>query len=193
MDQENSIEIKIRAISEALSSSEYFDPGSFTEHQVDRTEKRGALSKLDNALRTARRANRDLDGMAIWLHDNIITPIFQLEPLIREPKYFHELRRLLERLLTATENLRKEREHVRELVTFHARLVAVYILILYRCGSPGHQSPIMWMIFRNIARRKATELGARQIDQLAARIRKCSNDSHDCQEICRLYSGSPWK
>jgi len=41
------------------------------------------LSKLDNALRTARRANRDLDGMAIWLHENILTPIFQLETRIR--------------------------------------------------------------------------------------------------------------
>lgn len=166
MDQDNSVEIEIRAITEALSSSGYFDLGSFTEPEIGRLGKRRALSKIDDALRTARRANQDLTEMAIWLHENILTPIFQLETRICEPKYFHELRRILERLLAATENLRKEREHVRELVTFHARLLAIYILILYRCGSPGYQSPIMWMIFKNIARRKAIELGARQIDHL---------------------------
>ena len=164
MDNDNHIDQAIRAIRKALSNSGYFK--SFTGSEIALSEQRETRSTMDEALRNALEARRDLEEMAIYLHDKVITPIFQLEQQISEPKYFEELRRLLEQLLGATENLRKEREHVRELVNLHARLVAVYLLILFRCGSPGRQSPIMWMIFRNIARRKATELGARQIDQL---------------------------
>ena len=166
MEKDNRIDLGIGAIREALSDSGYFAPGSFTVPEVVRPDHGEARSTMDDAIRMARAAGRDLTEMATYFHDKVINPIFALEPQISDPKHFDGLRRLLERLLAATENLRKEKEHVRELVTFHARLVAVYLLILYRCGSPGHQSPIMWMIFRNIARRKATELGARQIDQL---------------------------
>ena len=164
MEKDNHIEPAIRAIREALSNSGYFK--SLTESEIVRSEHGETRSTMDDALSNARKARRDLMEMAIYLQHKVINPIFQLEPQIRDPKHFDELRRILEQLLAATANLRKEREHVRELVRFHATLLAAYLLALYRCGGPGRQSPIMWMIFRNIARRKAIELGARQIDQL---------------------------
>jgi len=166
MERDNHIEPAIQAIREALSHSGYLAPGLFIESEVDRLERGETVSTMDDALRVARTARNDLAKMAISLQEKVINPIFELEPRIREPKHFDELKRLLEQLLSATENLRKEREHIRELVTFHARLVAVYILILYRCGGAGRESPIISMILRNIVRRKAIELGARQIDQL---------------------------
>ncbi len=165
MEKDNHIDLEIGAIRGALSNSGYFAPGSFSEPEVTRSDHEETFSTMDDALRMARTSHDDLARMAISLHEKVITPIFELELRIRQPKHFDELRRLLEQLFAATENLRKGREHVRELVTFHARLVAAYLLILYRCGSTGRESPIISMMLRNIARRKAVELGTRQIDE----------------------------
>jgi phosphate butyryltransferase len=77
---------------------------------------------------------------------------------------------LLERLLSATDDFRQERQ----LAKVYGELLAAYVLTLYQYGSPGEKSPIIQMILSNVARRKATELGQAQLqhslDQLEQTI-----------------------
>lgn len=125
---------------------------------------------IEAALRAVREGQDTLRQVVAFLDEHVITPIFYLEPRIREPEHFDELRDLLAKLLRRTEDLRRQRDHVRELVIFRARLLALYILILHRCGSAGRPNPIIEMMLANIAQRKAVELDRDQFSDSMRRL-----------------------
>jgi hypothetical protein len=98
----------------------------------------------------------------------VIAEILRLDRRIRDPDHFSELKGLLESLLSATDDFR----HERQLAKVYGELLSVYVLMLYRCGSPGREGPIIQMILSNVARRKAPELGQAQLQDSLNRLER---------------------
>ncbi len=164
VSQDNNIGQTIRDIQQALIDSGCFDPALFAGSEGSPSNRVCSYPGIEAAMEAVRKGHAELSKMAAFLEEHVIGPIFYLEPRIHEPERFDELRSLLEKLLQATEDLRRQKDHVREFVMFRSRLLALYILILSRCGSPGRQNPIIEMMLRNMARRKAIELDREQFN-----------------------------
>ena len=170
--QDNNIGRTIQNIQQALIESGCFDPALFAASEGLTSNRVYSGLGIEAAIATVRKGHGQLRKMVAFLEEQVIGPIFRLEPQIHGPEHLDELRRLLEKLLQATEDLRRQKDHVRELVIFHSRLLALYILILSRCGGPGRQSPIIEMMLRNIARRKAIELDREQFNSSFAALQE---------------------
>jgi phosphotransacetylase len=151
MDDTRYASKKIAEIRQVVAESGYFGAGIFG--QVPQTVG-SELSKADVALNTIRKASLDLKQLADFLHDSVIMPILQLDHRMQEPEDYDALRQLIEDLVAASEDFRSEKE----LVSVYGELLSIYILSLYRCGSPGRENPIILSILKNIVRRKAIEL-----------------------------------
>jgi phosphotransacetylase len=156
---------KIAEIKELIRDSGYFSPdlfGGAGEFKADQ------IPRIDQALQTALNVRKELKEIADFLHASVVREVLQLDHRIRDPEDFDELRTVLERLLTAVGGFKGESE----LVPVYGELLSIYILLLYRCGSPGRESPIVRMILQNMVRRKAIEMDH---SRLAEAIRGLEN------------------
>lgn len=162
------IERRIRDMQQALIASGYFDPAAISEGVVESLEKAPKAYKLETALRESREVRHELYEISKFLHDHVVEEILSLDEVIRDPAHFDELSDFLKRLLQAAEGFSEEREFV----AIYGELLSTYIFCLFRSGSPGRESPIIRMILRNIARRKAIELDNARLDDALDRVRQ---------------------
>lgn len=154
MPDDRDSRIAIQELRQSILESGYFDPGLFQRPRVSEQDRLYAGPKIDGILRAQKIARGQMEYLASFITEHLIKGVLSLESKIRQPAVFDDLRQLLEQCLVATAEFRK----VEELATVYGDLLSVYILVLYRCGAPGRQSPILKMILRNVARRKAAEI-----------------------------------
>jgi len=166
MKENNDIVKKIGNIRQALISSGYFHTSDFESVPDGATTQPSTVSRFEQYLQAARDADRELDKVAGFLHEQVIHPVRAIESRVREPHFFDELRELLEKLLHAVDKFKGERSFIQT----YGEILSIYILLLYRCGAPGRESPIVRMILENISRRKAIESDQRRIHEAFARI-----------------------
>src|SRR5208283_3901689 len=155
MLEDKNIGKNIKELQQAIAESGYFPPELFGGLQDYSSEATPGVHQIQGALRDAENAGHELEKISEFLHERVIAEILRLERRIRDPDHFSELRQLLGGLLSATDDFR----HERQLAKAYGELLSVYVLMLYRCGSTGRESPIIQMILSNVARRKAPELG----------------------------------
>jgi len=157
---------KIESVRNALVESGYFDPELFE----DRGDLRAAAAPksygIEAALAAARDAQQELHGISHFLHDRVIMKILEMERTVRDPQIFDELGDLLKRILSASDDFKREEGFVK----IYGELLSVYTLILHRQGSPGRTSPIVRMILENTARRKAMELNQAELDRALGKL-----------------------
>jgi phosphate butyryltransferase len=168
MREDKNISNSIKELQQSIAESGYFPPelfGGLPDHSSEATP---GVHQIQGALRDARNAELELEKISVFLHDGVIAEILRLDRRIRDPDHFSELRGLLEGLLSATDDFR----HERQLAKVYGELLSVYVLMLYRCGSPGREGPIIQMILSNVARRKAPELGQAQLQDSLNRLER---------------------
>jgi phosphate butyryltransferase len=145
---------RIESIRQALINSGYFDPVFFEDGEKTVPAVGQAGATVEECLKAAKKAEELLAEAASFIHRHVVIQILEIERHIREPETFDQLRALMEELLIASEQFKDERVFV----PVYGEILSVYILTIYRCASPGRESPIIQMILRNIARRKAIEI-----------------------------------
>jgi phosphate butyryltransferase len=166
MREDKNISKSIKELQQSIAESGYFPPELFGDLQNYSSESTPGVRQIQKALRDAENAQHELEKISEFLHERVINEILRLDKLIRDPDHFSELRGLLEGLVSATDDFR----HERKLAKVYGELLSVYVLILYRCGSPGRKSSIIKMILSNVARRKAPELGRTQLQDSLKRL-----------------------
>jgi phosphate butyryltransferase len=168
MREGNNISKSIKGLQQAITESGYFPPELFGDLRDYSNEATPGVHQIQGALRDAENAQHELEKISDFLHERVIAEILRLDRRIRDPDHFSELKRLLEGLLSATDDFR----HERQLAKVYGELLSVYVLMLYRCGSPGREGPIIHMILSNVARRKAPELGQAQLQDSLNRLER---------------------
>jgi phosphate butyryltransferase len=168
MREDKTIGKSIKELQQAIAESGYFPPELFGDLQNYSAESTPGVRQIQKALRDAENAQHELEKISEFLHERVIGEILRLDRRIRDPDQFSELRDLLEGLVSATDDFR----HERQLAKVYGELLSVYVLILYRCGSPGRESSIIKMILSNVARRKAAELGKVQLQDSLNRLER---------------------
>ncbi|MDQ7784879.1 MAG: phosphate acyltransferase [Desulfomonilaceae bacterium] len=163
---QNSIGQRIGALKQSLIDSGYFDPAALTAGAVVRLQKAQRVSKIERALKASREARQDLRKIADFLHHTVVEEVLRMDEAIRDPAHYDELRECMQRLLKIADGFREEKEFV----DVYGELLSVYVLCLYRCGSPGRESPVIRMILTNIARRKAIELDHSRLNESFVRV-----------------------
>ncbi|MEJ2716870.1 MAG: phosphate acyltransferase, partial [Deltaproteobacteria bacterium] len=103
---------------------------------------------------------------AHFLHDHVVSRILDVQGLTEDHALFDRLRDLLEKILEASGEFKREPGFSK----IYGELLSVYILVLYRCGAAGRESPLIRMILTNIARRKAVECNQAQLDKLVEKL-----------------------
>jgi phosphate butyryltransferase len=166
MKENNDVGKKIGNIRKALIESGYFHASDFDLVQDAGAQRPPELSRFEECLQAARDAELGLEKVAEFLHDQVIHPVRAIESRVREPHFFDELRELMEKLLRAVDKFKRERSFI----PTYGEILSVYIVLLYRCGAPGRESPIVRMILENISRRKAIETDQRRIHEAFKRI-----------------------
>lgn len=158
---------KINEIRAAVMSSGLYSPTLFPEG--------GPLPAgtpetytLERTLESATMIHSELEKIADFIRKNVIAKILELEKRLQEPEEFEELRQFLEGVLAASDDFRKEAE----LVPVYGDLLSLYILSLYKCGSPGRESPLIRMMLTSIARRKAIEIDHAQFEETVAHLQQ---------------------
>ncbi|MGO9571887.1 MAG: phosphate acyltransferase [Desulfomonilaceae bacterium] len=168
MREDKNISKSIKELQRAIAESGYFPAELFGDLPDHPSEATPGVHQIQRALRDAENAQHELEKISEFLHERVIAEILRLDRRIRDPEHFSELRGLLGGLLSATDDFR----HERQLAKAYGELLSVYALILYRCGSPGRESPIVQMILSNVARRKAPELGQAQLQNSLNRLER---------------------
>ncbi len=168
MGEDKGINKSIKELQQAIAESGYFPPALFCDLRDDATEARPKVHRIQAALRDAKNAEHELGKISEFLHERVIAEILALEHRIRNPDHFFELRVLLESILSATDDVRHERQFAK----IYGELLSVYVLILYRCGSPGRESPVVQMILGNVARRKAIEMDHTQLERSLKQVER---------------------
>ncbi len=153
-----------------LIESGYFDSspsGDARDLPAIRTPK---IAEVERALATGRDAQVELYRISHLLHERLVSRILEVERTVRDPRWFDTMLALLEKLREATAGFKREQGFV----NLYGELLSVYALILFRCGDPGRDSPIIRMILRNRIRHKAIELNQTQanllLEQLSRKI-----------------------
>jgi phosphate butyryltransferase len=154
MPEDKDTRVAIQELRQSVLESGYFDPGLFQRSHALEPYKPPTAPKIEGILKAQKIAQGQLEYLASFITEHVIKSVLILESRIREPSVFDELRQFMEQCLTATADFRR----IKELATVYGDLLAVYILVLHRCGAPGRQSPILKMILRNLARHKAAEI-----------------------------------
>jgi phosphotransacetylase len=168
MREDKNISKSIKELRQDIAESGYFPPELFGGLRDYSSEATPGVHQIQGALRDAKNAEHELEQISEFLHERVIAEILRLDRRIRDPDHFSELKGLLEGLLSATDDFR----HERQLAKVYGELLSVYVLMLYRCGSPGREGPIIRMILSNIARRKASELGQTQLQDSLNRLER---------------------
>ncbi len=168
MREDNNISKSIKELQQAIAQSGYFPPDLFGGLRDYSSEATPGVHQIQGALRDAKNAQHELEKISDFLHERVIVEILRLDRRIRDPDHFSELKGLLESLLSATDDFRNERQ----LAKVYGELLSVYVLMLYRCGSPGREGTIIRMILSNVARRKASELGHTQLQDSLNRLER---------------------
>jgi phosphotransacetylase len=168
MREDNNIAKSIKELRQSIAESGYFPPELIGDLRDQPPVATPGVHLIQRALKHAENAKCELEKISEFLHERVIAEILRLESRIREPEHFSELRGLLESLLSATDDFR----HERQLAKVYGELLSVYVLILYRCDSPGRESSIVQMILSNVARRKAPELGHAQLQESLKRLER---------------------
>ncbi len=153
------VEASINTIKAAAAESGLYSPTVFEDSGSSLTEAT-QISNVGSILKSARSLHEELQKMADYVRKHVIAKIQEVERHIQEPEQFEKLCGLLERMVVASEDFRKEAE----LVQIYGDLLSLYILSLYRCGSAGRESPILRMILKNITRRKVIEIDQTQLE-----------------------------
>ena len=187
MREDKNISNSIKELQQAIAESGYFPPELFGGLPDYTSEVTPGVHQIQGALRDAKNAEHELEQISEFLHERVIAEILRLDRRIRDPDHFSELRGLLEGLLSATDDFR----HERQLAKVYGELLSVYVLMLYRCGSPGREGPIIQMILSNVARRKAPELGQAQLQDSLNRLERIHYSRADRQAIRCVRAGCP--
>jgi len=145
---------RIDGIRHALINSGYFDPGFFENGEKAVPSVHQAGARLRDYLGAAKKAQEELTEAAAFIHRHVVNQVLEIDRHVRQTQTLDQLRELMEELLIASEQFKSERAFVQ----VYGEILSVYILTLYRCAGPGRESPIIHMILRNIARRKAIEI-----------------------------------
>lgn len=166
MKDDIDIREKISSIRQALMNSGYFDPTFFPNGEEAVPEAHRAGARLEEYLKAAKKAREQLADASSFIHRHVVTRILDIERHVRRPESFDRLRALMEELLLASEQFKDERAFVQ----VYGEILSIYILTLYRCGSAGRESPVVQMILRNIARRKAIEIDQTRLEESFAEL-----------------------
>ena len=160
------IEQQLAEFRDAIVQSGWFD-ADFLEGADDAGTRQWArVSRIEDALTAAGKAQEELHRISVFLHDHVVMKILEMERLIEDPTLFDKLAEFLAKILTSSADFKRERGFVK----VYGELLSVYILMLYRMGSPGRESTLMRMILTNRARRKAIEMGQARLDEYANRL-----------------------
>ncbi len=168
MSNHVSINDKIQEIQRELVEAGHFDPAALGSGPAPGTAAVPVISGMEKLLKRARDTRADLKNLANFLKERVIGEILDLERMAQEPEDFDALWPFLQRLLISAAAFREEKE----LVPCYADLLSAYILTLYRMGGPGRESPIIRLMLRNIARRKAIELDRPRLYKSFERLEK---------------------
>lgn len=166
MKENNDVGKKIGTIRQALIDSGYFRRSDFERVHDSSAHQSPEISRFEEYLQAARDADQELEKVADFLHEQVIHPVRAIENRVREPQFYDELRELFENLLHAVDKFKRERPFIQT----YGEILSTYIVLLYRCGAPGRESPLVRMILANIARRKAIETDQRRIQEAFTRI-----------------------
>jgi phosphate butyryltransferase len=161
------IEDDIRGMQTALVKAGCFDADVFQGINGSTCDG-AAASRLETALKAEREAQDNLRRMSNYLRERVVEPILSMDKRIENPADYDKLRDLMERILTAVDDFKREPGFVE----VFSDLYAVYLFILYRCGAPGRESPIIRLILSNRARRKAVELSRTDFRDRLDRLEK---------------------
>jgi phosphotransacetylase len=135
--------------------------------KVERTEIADAenmtlsVDRIQAALSAAGNAKDELNRIARLVHDSVVEKALEADRSVADPSLFERLRSPMEAILAAAAPFKREPGFVKA----YGELLSIYILILYRSGTVGRESPIIRMIIANRARRKAPELSPARLDQ----------------------------
>ncbi len=160
------IEQGLEEVRKALVQTGYVDEGEAGVPAVRGHFGVAAISKIEKAVRIAREAQEELKRLSGFLHERVVDKVLELEPLMRDPDDVRRLRSMLEAIPSVSDELRREPGFV----SIYGELLSIYILILFKSGSAGRESPIIRMILRNTARRKSVNMSTEQLDRSLARV-----------------------
>lgn len=159
---------KIEELQRAILQSGHFAPDLFESRKSEPRANGAPRTSLHIAVSRAAETQRELERVSQFLHTEVVDNILKLEKTTDNPEMFDRLSSLLERVLAVVEEFRHEQGFVK----IYGELLSVYILMLYRRGSPGRQSPVIRLILTNLARRKAMELNEAQLERALAKIER---------------------
>jgi phosphate butyryltransferase len=159
MGESERVDQEIAEVTKALVEADCFDSIIFAEAQDPAASKPLRVTQLESVLKAAKDVHAQLLRISNFLRSRVINRVLDMDRWIQAPEQYDKLRSLLERLLAGTEEFKREPGFV----AVYADLLAVYFLVLYRCGSPGRESAIIRLMLNNVARRKAVESNQAQL------------------------------
>jgi phosphate butyryltransferase len=153
------MEEQIVEVRKALAESGYFSSESPEDSEITASGRGPTIEGIRKALEAANDAQRDLLRISRMLHTGVVAPIIEAASSVEDPAWFDRVGGLLEEILSAVDDFQREQGFVK----VYGELLSCYILVLYRRGSVGRESPIIRMILTNTARCKAAELNEAQL------------------------------
>jgi phosphate butyryltransferase len=165
--QENHIIDGIDELGRLLTESGYFEgPGALVQAGA-RPPSIVPARALRDAFDTVRRTEKQLGNIAGFLHRRIVPLGRELLSKMRKPEEFDRFCSFLDALRMSIGDLKCEKEFA----GLYGDVLSLYILSLSGSGAVGRESPIVSVILKNIARRKALELGPTGFAQAVAKVR----------------------
>ncbi|MEW6347572.1 MAG: phosphate acyltransferase [Thermodesulfobacteriota bacterium] len=166
LETQTSIRQSIDNIRRVLDQSGYFGTGFFTRGSSADEALKSPVCRLEQVLAAAASGQEELGKISRFLSDQVIREVLNIEKRLKEPEDIEELLHILSRLLDITGEFKNEPRFA----LFYGELLSVYLLMLFRSGSDGRESPIIRMILQNVTRRKAVEISKESQAQARTRI-----------------------
>ncbi len=160
------MEEKIEEVRKALVESGYFSAGPPCDAEGLPAGRGPTIEGIRKALKAAKEAQEDLHRISHVLHDKVVAPILEAESAVEDPAWFDRVGGVLEEILCAIDDFKREQGFVK----VYGELLSVYMLVRYRRGAAGRESPIIRMILTNTARSKAMELNEAQLCRSVERL-----------------------
>ena len=151
---------EISDLENALICSGCVLPEAFGNRLDLRPDSHLSVSRIESALHAEEEAQQELHRVSQFLREEVVDRVLDMDRWIDDPKDIELLGEFLARLIRAVDEFRTEPSFV----AIYADLLAVYLYVLYRCGAPGRESPIIRTILANTSRRKAVELNRRELE-----------------------------
>lgn len=164
----SAIDREVSEIQNSLIESGYFRPNLFLGDGDESEVEDGSVTKLEQTLDAAAKAQEDLEKISQRLRDQVINRVLDLRGGMVDPEGYERLETLLRRILSAVDRFKREPGFV----AVYGELLSVYIYTLYRLGYPGNRSPLIDMLLTNLVRRKAMEINKSRLNELIKDLEK---------------------